>query len=251
MESTLSILPPMSVEKVLRQAWQLYRQFFLRFVLIAAVVFSVLELFSAVSESSAHAGHWTMTALWGIASFLLWIVGTFWLQGALVEAVQDARDGRTEVSIEELYARVRPLLPALIAAGLAAAIGIVFGLVLLVVPGLVLMTRWILIVPVIVLEKKSAGEAFNRSWELVKGSGWSVFGLILLTMIVLGVGSSLVGVLLFPLSVLSRVLATWIVGTITSSLIAPLVALSWTFAYFELAREQVRPSATMMPPIQV
>jgi len=232
-----------SVEHILRQTWELYTKFFLRFVLIAAVVFSVLELFSALSASSAHSGRWAAAALWGIATFLLWIVGTFWLQGALVEAVQDARDGLADVSIEELFARV--------AAGLAATIGIAVGMALLVVPGLVLLTRWVLIVPVIVLEKKPAGEAFNRSWELVKGSSWPVFGLIFLTMVALAVGSSLVSVLLFPLSALPRFLASWLVGTITGSLLAPLVALSWTLTYFELAREQVRPSSTMMPPIQV
>jgi hypothetical protein len=240
-----------SVERVLRQTWELYTRFFLRFVLTAAVVFSVLELFSALSESAFHSRHWTAAVLWGVATVLIWIVGTFWLQGALVEVVRDVRDGHADLSIEELYARVRPLLPALIAAGFAATIGIVFGFVLLVVPGFVLLTRWILIVPVIVLEKKSAGEAFNRSWELVKGSSWPVFGLIFLTMVALAVGASAASVLLFPLSALPLFLATWVVGTITSSLIAPLVALSWTLTYFELAREQVRPSATMMPPIQI
>jgi membrane-anchored glycerophosphoryl diester phosphodiesterase (GDPDase) len=123
--------------------------------------------------------------------------------------------------------------------------------VFLVVPGLFLMTRWILVVPVIVLEKRSASEALERSWELVKGSSWPVFGLTLLTMIALGVGSSLVRLALFPLSALPGFLATWIVGTIASSLTAPLAALAWTLAYFELVRERARPSATMMPPIQV
>jgi hypothetical protein len=65
------------------------------------------------------------------------------------------------------------------------------------------------------------------------------------------VGSSLVNAVLFPLSALPRFLAAWIVGTITNSLITPLVALVWTLTYFELVREHVRPSATMMPPIQV
>ena len=241
----------MSVERVLRQAWELYREFFKRFVLIAAVVFFVLELFSAFSKSLVHSRHWVDAVIWGVATVLIWIVGTFWVQGALVEAIREVRDGHTDFSVEELYVRVRPLLPALMAAGFAAAIGVVFGLVLLVVPGLVLLTRWVLIVPVIVLEKKSAGEAFDRSWELVRGSSWSVFGLVFLTVVALAVGSSLESVLLFSLSALPRFLASWLVGTITSSLLAPLVALSWTLAYFELTREQVRPSASMMPPIQI
>jgi membrane-anchored glycerophosphoryl diester phosphodiesterase (GDPDase) len=113
------------------------------------------------------------------------------------------------------------------------------------------MTRWILIMPVIVLEKKSADESFGRSWELVKGSSWPVFALILLTMIALGVGSSLINLALFPLSALPHFLAAWIVGTITSSLTAPFAALVWTLGYFELARERVQPSATKLPPVQV
>ena len=44
--------------------------------------------------------------------------------------------------------------------------------------GLVLLTWWILIIPVIVLEGTRAGEAFSRSRELVRGHGWSVFGVI-------------------------------------------------------------------------
>lgn len=241
----------MSVEKILRQAWELYTRFFLRLVLTAAVVFVVLEFFAAAAEASAHSHHWTAATLWGIAAFLLWIVGTFWLQGALVEAVSDIRDGRVDLSIEDLFRRVQPLLPALIAAGLAAGLGILCGLVLLVVPGLVLLTRWILIVPVIVLEKKPAGEAFSRSWNLVKGSSWPVFWLTLLTLIALGVGSSLVRLVLFPLDPLPGFFTSWIAGTIASSLTAPFAALAWTLAYFELVREQARPSASMMPPIQV
>lgn len=241
----------MSIERVLRQAWELYRKFFLRFVLTAAVIFVVLEFFAAVSESSAHAHHWTAAALWGLVTFLLWIVGTFWLQGALVEAVSDLRDGRADLSIEELYRRTRPLLPSLIAAGVVAALGVACGLVFLVVPGLILLTRWIFIVPVIVLEKKSAGESFGRSWGLVKGSSWPVFALLLLTVIVLGVSSSLISLALFSFSVLPRFLAAWIVGTVTSSFTAPFAALVWTLSYFELVREQVQPSATKLPPVQV
>lgn len=241
----------MSIKRVFRRAWELYRQAFPRFVLTAAVIFVVLEFFAAASASSARTHHWTAAILSGFFYVLLWIVGTFWLQGALIGAVSDLRDGRADRSISELYRRVQPLLPSLIAAGVVAAIGITCGLVILVVPGLVLLTRWIFIVPVIVLEKKSAGESFGRSWQLVKGSSWPVFWLILLTMLVLGAGSSLISAALFSFSILPQFFSRWIVGTIASSLTAPFAALVWTLGYFELVREQVQPSATKLPPIQV
>jgi hypothetical protein len=49
----------------------------------------------------------------------------------------------------------------LIVAGLLAGIGIAIGLVFLIVPGLILLTWWCLIVPVVVLEGKQVGEAFT------------------------------------------------------------------------------------------
>jgi hypothetical protein len=240
-----------SIERVLSQAWELYTKHFLRFVLMAAVIFAVLEFFSAVSESFTRSHNWVAAALWGVVSFVLWVVGTFWLQGALIGAVSDLRAERADPSIGELYQRTQPLLPSLIAAVAAAVLGIACGLVFLVVPGLILLTRWIFIVPVIVLEKKSAGESFRRSWELVKGSSWPVFWLILLTMIVLGVSSSLIHFALWPFSALPHFLNTWIVGTVASSLTAPFAALVWTLGYFELVHEQVQPSATKLPPIQI
>jgi hypothetical protein len=224
-----------SIKRIFRQAWELYRKSFLRFVLTAAVIFVVLEFFAALAESSAHAHRWAAAVLAGIVSFLLWIVGTFWVQGALIEAAGDARRGRTDLSVGELYRRAQPLLPSLI----------------LIVPGLILLTRWIFIVPVIVLEKKSAGESFGRSWQLVKGSSWPVFWLIFLTMIVLGAGSALISTALFSFSFLPYFFSRWIVNTITSSLTAPFAALVWTLGYFELVREQVQPRATKLPPIRL
>ena len=75
----------------------------------------------------------------------------------------------------------------MIAAGILAAIGIGIGFILLIVPGLYLLTIWSMLVPVIVIEGRSAGEAFTRSREVVRGNGWSVFGLILITFLLVGI----------------------------------------------------------------
>ena len=51
----------------------------------------------------------------------------------------------------------------LLVAGLLAGICIALGFVLLIVPGLVLLTIWAVIAPVIVIERTGALEAFGRS----------------------------------------------------------------------------------------
>ncbi|HJV29823.1 MAG TPA: hypothetical protein VJ645_04835, partial [Gaiellaceae bacterium] len=159
---------------IVREAWELYKAHWRTFVPLALIVYIVLGLITLVFALILG---WLGIVIGALAS----IVGTFWLQGALVEAVQDVRDGKQDLSIGETFRRVQPRLPALIAAGVLAGIGILVGLVLLIVPGLFLLTIWSLIVPTIVLEGKSAGESFGRSRELARGHGWQVFGVIVIT----------------------------------------------------------------------
>jgi len=131
----------MTVSNVLAEGFDLYKRFFWRFVATAAVVFVVLDLVSAVADRAAG-GSVTSEVLWSLIAVVLSFIGAFWLQGALIEAVRDVRDGRIDTTIAELYERTRPRLPALIAAGIVAGLAIALGLVLLVVPGLFLLTRW-------------------------------------------------------------------------------------------------------------
>lgn len=120
----------MSVRAVLGEALDLYQRFFGRFVATAAIVFIVLDLLSAIADRATGTSV-TANLLWSLIALVFSFVGAFWLQGALIEAVRDVRDGRVDLTIPELDERTRPRLPALIAtgivAGLAIAIGLVFG----------------------------------------------------------------------------------------------------------------------------
>lgn len=225
----------LSIGEVLSEAWSLYTRFFTRFVVIAAIVYAVLGLLEAIAATAAG-DSWLAALVWGLISIVISLVGYFWLQGTLVEAVRDVRDGNADESIGELFAKVRPRLPALIVAGVLAAIGIGIGFLLLIIPGLYLLTRWFLIVPVIVLEGRSAGESFSRSSELVKGNGWSVLGLILVTLVGLAIAGAIVGGLVGAvIGFLGTFLSTWLTSIVVNSLIAPFVALAWTVAYYRLS----------------
>jgi hypothetical protein len=222
----------MTVGDVLGEAWDLYKRFFWRFVLTAAVVYVVLDLVSAIVD---RAGQESLASelLWSALALVLSIVGAFWMQGALVEAVSDVRDGRIDTTIGELYGRTRPRLPALIASGIVAGIGIVLGLLLLIVPGLFLLTRWALIPAVIVIEKRRAGESFDRSWQLTQGFGWTVFGSLVLAFLAYVVGQGLFRAIF---AVLPRFLNIWIGGLVAHSVTTPFIALVGVVLYFRLAR---------------
>ena len=222
----------MSVRDVLGEAFDLYKRFFLRFVGTAAVVFVVLDLASAFADQAAG-GSVSSDLLWSLIALLLSVVGAFWLQGALIEAVKDVRDGRIDTTIGELFERTRARLPALIAAGIVAGIGVALGLILLIVPGLFLLTRWALIPAVIVIEKRGAGDAFDRSWQLTRGHGWPVFGSLIVSFLLYAIALALFRTLFLPLP---RFAEIWVGGVVAHSITTPFIALVGAVLYFRLAR---------------
>jgi hypothetical protein len=238
--SPAAAAPPFEIGGVLSDAWSLYRRFFVRFVTIAAVVYVAIGLVQALVTLATGEGGVLTAILWSIIGAIVGLVGYFLLQGALVLAVDDVRDGRADRELGDLFRAVQPLLGALIVAGVLAALGIGLGLILLIVPGLYLLTRWILIIPVIVLEGRSAGESFGRSSELVKGNGWNVFGLIAVTFVGLAiVGAILTGIISVIIGFLPTFLVNWVANVVVNSLLAPFIALAWTLTYFRLRGEPV------------
>jgi hypothetical protein len=226
---------------VLGEAWDLYKRFLARFFLTALIVYAVLDLLSALADQAAG-DSWAADLFWGLVAALIGVVGYFWVQAALVETVNDVRDGRADRSIGETYKAVRPRLPAAVVAGVLAAIGIGIGLILLIVPGLYLLTIWSMLIPVIVIERRRAGEAFTRSREVVRGNGWSVFGLVIITFLMVGIASAIIRALFLPLP---DFLDAWLGSLVAHSLTIPFAAAALTTAYFKLvAQKPAEPAAS-------
>ena len=214
----------LSAGSVIGQAWEMYKAHWRHLIPIAFVVYLIISL---VALLLAVVLGWLGLAF----AFFIAVAGVFWLQGALVLAVDDVRDGRADLSIRETLDRVLPRLNTLTLAGLLAAFAITIGLALLIVPGLYLLTIWLLIVPAIVLERRGVFESFGRSRELVRGNGWNVFGVIVLTIAILiavNIGVSIID---------EAVDIAWVsllLDIVTQTAMAPFLALAWTITYFEL-----------------
>jgi hypothetical protein len=232
-----------SVGEILSESWTLYTRFFWRLVGTAAIVFVVLDLIGAVLYQLGK-GSTAGGVFFGLIGFIVSWVGLVWVQGALVEAVNDVRDGKADSTIGELYSRVASRLPALIAAGVLAAIGISIGLILLIAPGLFLLTRWCLFVPAIVLEKKSAGDSFGRSNELVKGASWPVLGVILIAVVGGGIASGIISGIFQ--SIFSSFFGYWLGNLVGHSIFVPFVAAVLTLMYFKRAEAET-PVAAAAP----
>ena len=160
------------------------------------------------------------------------VVAQFWFQGMVVEAVRDMLDGRRDFTLDGLLRSVTPVLGALIWAGVMAAIGITIGLIAFIVPGLVLLTLWALLAPVIVVERRPATQAFGRSRDLVRGNGFRVFGVIVVLFIV----QALVAQILQAIGdSIGGDAGTGVGQLLANVLLAPLSAIAASIMYFELA----------------
>ncbi|HEU4706220.1 MAG TPA: hypothetical protein VFS64_03430 [Solirubrobacterales bacterium] len=158
-------------------------------------------------------------------------VGTLY-QGMVVELVRDVQDGRRDSSVGELMRSVAPVLGPLIGAGILAGLGIGAGFVLLIVPGLILLTMWAVIAPVIVVERRRVFDAFGRSRQLVKGQGWPVFGTVVVAYLI-AVVAEIVFVAIAN-GIADGPLLRIVFSALASTLAAPIGALVAAVLYYRL-----------------
>lgn len=211
-------------EGVISEAFQLCKDHWQHLVTIAAIVYLAVGLASLVLTA-------TLGVVGAFVAAVLGIVGVFWLQGALVRAVEDVRDGRVDLSIAETFDGVKPDIGRIAGAGILAGLGITIGLVLLIVPGLYLVTIWSVLIPVIVLEGTGVGAAFTRSRELVSGQGWNVFGVIILSWLILVLAGIVIGILTSPFG---EEAGTFLGDLISGAITGPFVASVMTIVYYRL-----------------
>jgi hypothetical protein len=225
---------------VLGEAWTYYKRFAAHFLLIAFVIYVAAGIVAALLGLAGSIG-----------LFLGWIVSVvaaFLVQAALVKAVQDVRDGRVDLNLGETVRAVLPFLGVVIIASILAGIGIAIGFVLIIVPGLILLTFWSLIVPSIVVGGEGVFGSFSKSWRTVRGYAWHVFGTYVLVFLILIVFDIVVGLILIFLPVVAR---NAISSIVSGTLVAPFLALVVTLVYYRLtAAHEAKggPGGTQRPP---
>ena len=65
---------------------------------------------------------------------------------------------------------------AFIGISILYGLGIIFGFILLIVPGIILMVRWVAVLPSVIDRDKDAMSAFGDSFDMTNGHSWSIFG---------------------------------------------------------------------------
>ena len=219
---------------ILSEAWRMYKAHAWHLIVIALVIYVVAAIIIALL--------WLAGGIGVLLGEVVVLFAGFLVEAALVKAVQDVRDGRVDLSVGETVSVAIPSIWPLAVASILASIAIMVGLFLLIVPGLFLITIWAVFIPVIVIERSGALASFGRSQEIVRGSGWHVFGTIALVWI-LYLLANIVLWLIFA------VLPTGIDGglgsVIAGALITPFIALTVTLIYYRLTGQD--PEAGVQP----
>jgi hypothetical protein len=155
-----------------------------------------------------------------IVSTVLTFIAVTMLEALLIVPVSEAVLGR-RMGAAAMWRRARGRVLAALGVALLTGLVTVLAVVALLVPGVValiagedvagvilllaggagavvvlllLYTRWSLAAPALVLENASVTTAMRRSWRIVRGSTWRVFGILLLAGIIVSIGQAVVTV---------------------------------------------------------
>ena len=216
--------PPLSVGGVISEAFDLYGKHAGPLLGVAVIVFGISGIVQGVI---GHTGSWVLALVASIVPLIAWTLYT----GFVVTLVADVRDGKQDLTAGEMVSAASHAILRLIGNGILYGIAVAIGLFLLIVPGLYLITIWAVVAPAIVAERRGAIEAFGRSYELVRGNGWTVFGAIIVAFLILiGIGIVAAGIGAAIGDLTGRI----ILVIISNILTAPFAALVASVLFFGL-----------------
>jgi hypothetical protein len=147
----------------------------------------------------------------------------------LYGAFQDMR-GRPVNLVESLQVGLRRFFP-IIGLALLMYFLIMLGTMLLIVPGLILLTMWFVATPVCVVESLGPIKSMRRSSQLSKGHRWKIFGLILLVAVL---GSVIIGGINISLEALAGPILSLIGGLLLNGVWGAFNAIAVVVTYHDL-----------------
>lgn len=221
----------MPIGTTFSEAVDLVRRNVFALVVIGAIVFVPLDLVTTlIDESRGWDSSFGRTLLFTVVL----VLGSALAYGAAIAAIAVEPEGAEEEPRTPIAALGDALRrwPTLLALTVVGTLAIVGGFVLLIVPGLVLLTWWFVAFQPAMTERMGWRESFGRSRQLVRGSFWQV----LVAAIVLCVA---VGVLDYGLwrvaeGVFPDLLGAWVAGVVGDTVATAFAAALTTAAYWQL-----------------
>jgi hypothetical protein len=230
-----------SVGDVLNETFSIYGQNFGPLIGGAVAVFVLVGIASGLLQNAGG-------LVLGTLALIVELVGRAIFVGFVVRLVEDVRDGRRDHTVGDLFSSASDAIVPLIGFGILFGIAVGIGFILLVIPGLFLLTMWSVGAPAIVVEKEGMIGAFGRSWNLVKGDGWRVFAVLLIVFLI-GLAVSAV-LLAIGNSIGSG--GSLVAAIVAAVITAPIYAIAVSALFFDLGGggqvAPAQPSTATAPP---
>ncbi|MDB5469146.1 MAG: hypothetical protein JWR84_706 [Caulobacter sp.] len=168
--------------RVLARTGDSFRELPLLGLAIAGLFVSAPEALAGLilSQQSESAAQMSESGL-NIVLGLVGLIG----KTALVHAALQRQLGKSVTIGSSVSAGASLFLP-MWGLSILTSLGIALGLILLVIPGLYLLTIWVVAVPARIMDGPGVSAAMGASNELTRGVRWQVFALLLIAGLVFG-----------------------------------------------------------------
>jgi hypothetical protein len=246
---------PLDIGKVIRDIFTVLSRNFVPFLALSAILAGLPAVVVGMLQASALGGAATVTPAAALSQLpntlfvlLVALVTGLILQGALVYGTISDMNGKKPLVADCITVGLRNFLP-LFAIGLLVGLAVVFGMILLIVPGIMIAVAWCVAVPAFVAERLNVMDSFGRSADLTRGNRWRIFALFLVYLVASIIINIVVGAIggAISLAAGSAALAVRavLIQPVISTLSAMIGATGAAVLYMELrmVREGVGPEA--------
>jgi hypothetical protein len=194
-------------------------------------------------------------------TMMLYVIGICALQCTVISYIKlYVSKGKDQFAQEEIWAEAKKYIMPVLGMSIILSLLILVGMVLCLVPGIILTVSLSLILFAYIIEEKSFGDAFNRSFKLTGLNWWMTFGLIIVSYImvyliqlILSVPSILLGFKslfsnfknLQETGQLNFSVGFYIMNSITSLcyyILFSIMVIILAFQYYNLVESKERPS---------
>ena len=177
------------------------------------------------------------------------IVAYSWLMTITLSYITEYLNGNREISPAQVFNRASKKILLIIVASILTGIIVMFGMVLVVIPGIYLAFALAFVSAILIFEEISISKSISRSISLIGGKWWSTFGLILVMTIVAGLMQIVFTIPTYIIAIPKALHGNLMVfdagtmiaeaiGAIGTTLLYPLIFIAIAFQYFNLVERK-------------